>query len=85
MKKIEALLHVKEGLKTEQFIKEHSSDAAAFWWDATEQRKGGNGKHKKYEKSRKIEQLLFTNDLIGTFPESSSNENEGNVRYLVYQ
>ena len=51
MKKIEALLHVKEeGLKTEQFIKEHSSDAAMFWWDATEQRKGGNGKHKKYEK-----------------------------------
>ena len=44
---IEALLHIKvEGLKIEQFIKEDTRDAAAFWWDAKEQGKEGmvNGK-----------------------------------------
>ena len=45
---IEALLCTKvECPKIEQFIKEHSSDAATFWWSAKEQRKGGNGKRKK--------------------------------------
>ena len=28
-------------------IKEHSSDAAMFWWDAKERRKGGMGNKKK--------------------------------------
>ena len=36
-----------EGLETEQFIEKHFSDAAAFWWNAKEQRKGGNWKQKK--------------------------------------
>ena len=50
---IKALLCIKvEVHKIEQFIKEHSSDAVAFWWnketkDAKEQRKGRNGKWKK--------------------------------------
>ena len=30
----------------EQFIKEHSSDSAAFWLDAKERGKGRNGKQK---------------------------------------
>ena len=45
---IKALPRIKvEGLETEQFIEKHFSDAAAFWWNAKEQRKGGNGKRKK--------------------------------------
>ena len=41
------MLHIKvEGPKIEEFIKEHSSDAVVFWWDAKERRKGGNGKQK---------------------------------------
>ena len=44
---IEALLHIKvEGPEIEEFIKEHSSDPAVFWWDAKEHRKGGNGNEK---------------------------------------
>ena len=32
---IKALLRIKvEGPEIEQFIKEHSSDVASFWWDA---------------------------------------------------
>ena len=34
---VEALLCVKvEGPKIKEFIEEHSSDAAVFWWDAKE-------------------------------------------------
>ena len=45
---IKALPRIKvEGLETEQFIEKHFSDAAAFWWNAKEQRKGGNWKRKK--------------------------------------
>ena len=37
---IEALLHIKvKGSNFEEFIKEHSSDAAVFWWDAKEQKR----------------------------------------------
>ena len=56
---IEALLHIKvEGSETEEFIKEHSSGAVVFWWDAKKLRKGGNGKRKKYkQRSRKAKQL----------------------------
>ena len=45
---IEALLRIKvEGPEIEEFIKEHSSDAAVFWLDAEERRKRGNGTRKK--------------------------------------
>ena len=48
---MEASLHVKlEGLEIKQFIKEHSSDAAAYQWEAKEQRKGGSRQPKKYKK-----------------------------------
>ena len=41
---IEALLSIKlEHPEIEEFIKEHSSDARMFWWNAKEQIKGGNG------------------------------------------
>ena len=64
----------------EEFIKEHSSNAAVFWWGATERRKGGNGKLKKYEKfCRKTKRLRFTNKFINTFLDSSSDENEAIV------
>ena len=69
---IGALLRIKvERPEIEQFIKEHSSDAAAFWWDAKEQRKGGNVKRKeKYqERSRKIKQIRFTNKFNNAFLE----------------
>ena len=39
----------------------------------------GNRKHKKLVPERKIKQLWFTNKFIGTFLESSSDEDEGNV------
>ena len=72
---IEALLHTKvEGPEIEEFIKEHSSDAVVFWWDAKERRKGGNGKRKKCkERSRKIKQSRFINKFINTFLERSSD------------
>lgn len=56
---IEALLHIKvEGLKIEEFIKEHSSDVVVSWWDVREQRKRGNGKWKKIkEHSRTTKHL----------------------------
>ena len=48
---MEALLRIKlEGPEIKQFIKEHSSDAAAYWWEAKEQRKGENRQPKKYKK-----------------------------------
>ena len=48
---MEALLCIKlEGPEIKQFIKEHSSDAAAYQWEAKEQRKGGNRQPKKYKK-----------------------------------
>ena len=48
---MEALLRIKlEGPEIKQFIKEHSSDAAAYWWEAKEQRKGGTRQPKKYKK-----------------------------------
>ena len=48
---MEALLCIKlEGLETKQFIKEHSNDAAAYQWEAKEQRKGGNRQPEKYKK-----------------------------------
>ena len=61
---IEALLHTKvEGPEIEEFIKEHSSDAVVFWWDAKERRKEGNGKWEKCkERSRKTKLLRFTSD-----------------------
>ena len=72
---IEELLHIKvEGPEIEEFIKEHSSDAVVFWWDAKERKKGGNGKRKKCKEcSRKTKQLRFTNEFINTFPEKSSD------------
>ena len=60
-------------------IKEHSSDAAMFWWDAKERRKGGNGKQKKKKHSRKTKRPRFTNKFIDTLLESSSDKDEGNV------
>ena len=76
---IETLLCIKvESLEIEEFIKGHSSDAVVFWWDAKEQRKGGNGKWKKYKKrSRKTKWLRFTNEF--TFLERNSDECENNV------
>ena len=48
---MEALLCIKlEGPEIKQFIKEHSSDAAAYQWEAKEQRKGWNRQPEKYEK-----------------------------------
>ena len=48
---MEALLRIKlEGPEIKQFIKEHSSDAAAYQWEAKEQGKGGNRQLKKYKK-----------------------------------
>ena len=48
---MEALLRIKlEGPEIKQFIKEHSSDAAVYWWEAKKQRKGGNRQPKKYKK-----------------------------------
>ena len=45
---MEALLHIKlESPEMEQFIKEHSSDVVAYWWEAKGQRKGGNIQQKK--------------------------------------
>ena len=78
---IEALLRINiEGTEIEDFIKEHCRDAAVFWWDATERRKGGNGKQKKYKKRyRKTKRFKFTNKFIDASLESSSDKNEGNV------
>ena len=40
----------------------------------------GMGNGKKYKtRSRQIKQLRLTNEFINTFPESSSDEDEGNV------
>ena len=48
---METLLCIKlEGPAIKQFIKEHSSDAAAYQCEAKEQRKGGNRQPKKYKK-----------------------------------
>ena len=33
-------------VKGPEFIKEHSSDTVAFWLDAKEPRKGGNGRRR---------------------------------------
>ena len=53
--KIEALLRIKvEGPKIEEFIKEHSSDAVVFWWDAKERSKGANGKQTNKKKNVRI-------------------------------
>ena len=58
--KIEALLRIKvEGPKIEEFIKEHSSDAVVFWWDAKERSKGANGKKKKKKNVRIVLQKLI--------------------------
>ena len=47
---MEALLRIKlEGPKIKWFIEEHSSDAAAYQWEAKEQRKGGNRQPKKHK------------------------------------
>ena len=77
---IRALLYIKAkgGLVMQWCSK--SSDAATFWWDAKEQRKGGNGKKTKYKKhSRKTKQLKFTSQVIDTSLGSSSDKCEGNV------
>ena len=48
---MEALLCIKlEGPEIKQFVKEHSSDAAVYQWEAKEQRKGWNRQPEKYEK-----------------------------------
>ena len=60
-------------------IKEHSSDAAMFWWDAKERRKGGEWETEKKKHSRKTKQPRFTNKFIDTLLESSSDKDEGNV------
>ena len=39
----------------------------------------GNVKKKYKTRSRQIKQLRLTNEFINTFPESSSDEDEGNV------
>ena len=72
---VEALLHIKvEGPEIEEFIKEYSSGAVVFWWDAKKCRKRRNGKRKKYnQRSRKTKQLRFTNEFINTFLERSSD------------
>ena len=45
---MEAFLRIKlEGQEIKQFIKEHPSDAAVYWWEANKQRKGGNRQPKK--------------------------------------
>ena len=83
--KIEALLRIKvEGPKIEEFIKEHSSDAVVFWWDAKERSKGANGKKKKKKKkckdcSTKTNRLNIANKFIYSFLERSSDECVGHV------
>ena len=61
-----ALLYIKvEDPEIEEFFKEHSSDAAVFWWDAEEQRKGGNGIWKKINVLERLNSLgLQTNSLV---------------------
>ena len=79
---IEALLHLKvEGPEIEQFIKEHLVMQQRFGGlqRNKEKERMGNRKHKKLVPERKIKQLWFTNKFIGTFLESSSDEDEGNV------
>ena len=77
----ETLLHIKvKGPKREYFIKEDTTDAAAFWWDAKEQGKEGMVNGKKYKKrSTKTKRLRFANKLTDIFFESSSDEDGGNV------
>ena len=75
------MLHIKEeGPEIEEFIKNHSSKAVVFRWDAMEQRKRGNRERKKYMKQcKKTKRRGFTNELIYLFLKSSSDEDEGNV------
>ena len=55
---MEALLCIKlEGREIKQFIKEHSNDAAAYQWEAKEQRKGGNRQLKKYKRFQVYKQI----------------------------
>ena len=47
---IEALLCIKaEGPKIEQFIKEHSSDPTAFWWNKETKECKGTKKRREWE------------------------------------
>ena len=45
----------------------------------TKKKRMGNRKNKRLVPERKIKQVWFTNKFIGTFLESSSDEDEGNV------
>ena len=55
---MEALLCIKlEGVEIKQFIKENSNDAAAYQWEAKEQRKGGNRQLKKYKHFQVYKQI----------------------------
>ena len=78
---MEAFLRIKlEGPEIKQFIKLHSGDAAACWWEAKEQRKGGNRQPKK-----KRNVFRCTNKFIGAFLESSGQEEETKQSDLVNQ
>ena len=77
---MEALLCIKlEGREIKQFIKEHSNDAAAYQWEAKEQRKGGNRQPKKYKKHFQVYKF------VDAFLESSSDEEETKQSDLVNQ
>ena len=84
---ITALFSIKgEDLELEKFSKGHSGDTEVFWWDAKEQRKGGNGKEKKYKKSfTRIKWLRFTNGFIDTFLESSSDEDKKSMLFITFE
>ena len=59
-------------------MKEHSSDAAAFYCDVKEQIRGW---YRKWGKncSSKIKRHTFTSEFTDTFLESSSDEDKDNV------
>ena len=79
---MESLLRIKlEAPEIKQFIKEHSSNAAAYQWETKEQRKGENRQPKKY--IRKV--FRCTNKFIDNFLESSGDEQETKQSDLVNQ
>ena len=77
---MEALLRIKlEGPEIKQFIKEHSSDAAAYCWEAKDKEKGGIGNRKKHKKRFQVYKF------IDAFVESSNDEEETKQSDLVNQ
>ena len=84
---ITALFSIKgEDPELEKFSKGHFGDTEVFWWDAKEQRKGGNGKEKKCKKSlTRIKWLRFTNGFIDTFLESSSDEDKKSMLFITLE